>query len=240
MNTEIIYSFLVYRKEMFVKLIIFATIGLSLLYVSNHFIGSRFLSLFFLIITVVPFLFISKVLKIFTKKVVIIFKKNSITLTVQNSKNKITSTVEYYLNEIKSYTIQFPTFRFASIKLDLKNGKSVEYSFLQQKQDDTQASSDEILKRFHLIIENYNQTSFDTKKIFLKPSFFASKSGLFSIIGLCCLFIIAISLHISYHQMKSFPISLFFGFMTIIQLIFKRKADIHLYKKWAALSPPTP
>lgn len=233
MNTKIFYSFVIYRKEMFVKLMIFAIIGLSLLYLTNHFIGNRFLSFFFLIITVVPFIFISRLFKFFRKKAVILFKENLIQLTLQNSNSEIVYDFEYYLSEIKSYTIQFPNYRFASIKLNLKNGKSAEYTFQKQMQDDTQESIDKILKQLHYTIENYNKNLVATEKILFKPSFFATKSGLFTIIGLCFLFIIAIFLHILFHQIDSFPIVLLFGFMIIIQLIFKRIADINFYKMWA-------
>lgn len=232
MNSDIMYSFIVYRKEMALKLAIFITIGLLLLFVSNYFLNNKILSLFFLIVVIAPIFLIKLVMKRFTRKIAIDLKEKLFCISVNITGEIPERYLEYYLKEVLDYSIQFPNRRFSSIKLNLKNGKSVEYSFLQQKQQEGQESTDEILKRIHLLIENYNQSKSGEEKILLKPSFFASKGGLFCIVGLCALFLIAICLHVL-HQTKSLPIILFFGAALIIQLVLKRKSDINIYKKWA-------
>lgn len=216
---------------MALKLALFSAVGLLLLFVSNHFLNNRFLSVLFLIIAIAPIFLMKAVMNRFIRRVAVDLKKESFSISVYRTGKGSEKYSEHYLNDINSYTIQFPNKRFSSIKLNFKNGNSVEYSFLQQKQDDTQTSTDEILKNFHLMIENYNQGTSVANKIILKPSFFASTGGLACIIGLCSLFIIAVCLHISY-QTKPLLITLFFGLAIIIQLILKRKSDIDTYKKW--------
>src|SRR5690348_13639042 len=174
MNSEIMYSSIVYRKEMALKLAIFTAIGLLLLFVSNYFLNNKFLSLLFLIIAIAPIFFIKAVMKRFTKKVAVDLKENLFSISINKTGETPEKCLGYFLRDIMDYSIQLHNRTFSSIKLNLKNGKSVEYSFLQQKQESGQVPTDEILKRFHSMIENYNQSTSDAKKILLKPSFFAS------------------------------------------------------------------
>lgn len=229
MDSEIIYSSIVYRKEMALKLAVFSGISLLLLFVSNYFLKNIFLSLLFLILSIAPLFFINVLIKKFTSKVVFDFREKIFSISIINSSGKDEKCKEYYLDEILSFSIQHPNWRFSSIKLKFKNGKSVEYSFLQQKLANGQVTI-EILKRFYSLIKNYNRSEYTINKILFKPSFFASQKGLFCIGGLCILFFIAVGLHILY-QVKSLPFTLFFGFSLIMQLILKRKSDINIYKK---------
>ena len=203
---------------MALKLALFGIVDLLLLFICQL-IGNKFLSLFFLIVIVLPFLFIEIVIRKFRRDVVIDLKDYSFSITINKGGETNGYNIEIPLNEIKTYTIEFPNKNFTSIKFNFKGKKSLEYSFFRKKQKDEDIPTEKLIENFHLMLQSYNKSQSGTE-IILKPSFFATQFGLICIISLSCLFIIAICLHFLYH-LKSLPITLFFGLMLIIQLILK-------------------
>lgn len=214
---------------MALKLALYTFGGLLLLYISNHFFANRILSVILLLATVLPIFFIGSIMKYFRREVSINLEDLFLSIAIQNQFNKGETSLKLYFDEISSYTMQFPARKFYTIILNLKNGKSVEYSFIKNEQNTEQVSGEELLKMFHEKITNYNNKLNKEKKIVVKPSFIASKNGLFCITGLICLFAVAVILH-AFYQVKTFPITLLFCFALVAQLLSKRKADLDIYK----------
>lgn len=230
METELILSYIIFRKEMALKMGINVLVCLILLLASIYFFKSRFLALFFVLIMILPLLLLKIVMKIFRREVRISLERRTFSIEINKEGSELRSVFKYSLDEFRSYNIQLPNRRFSSIKFTLKNGKTVEYSFLKEKVNDDQIGTDELIDFFHSNIQDYNKSTSDSEKILFQPSFFASVYGLSCIIALSCLFMVAIVLHFLYH-LKSLPVTLFLGFALIIQLLLRRKADIEYYKK---------
>ena len=171
-------------------------------------------------------------MKRYTRKVLITLHGESISVEILKKTDSYEreGLFNCELNELWSYKIQFPNRRFAAIGFNLKPDRTVEYSFSKKQIDSEQTNTDALIESFHKLISDYNNRQPEDKKIPLLPSFYASKYGLYSIIGLIIFFCIAIVIHIIYN-VKTLPISLFLGFAMIIQIALKRKTDMDFYKK---------
>jgi hypothetical protein len=117
MKTGLIYSLVVFRKEMALKFAVYVLIGLFLLYISNHFLHNKFLSLLFLIATVVPVFILKLIVKQFTREVFIDFQEFILSVTVKNQEEV---SLKLNFDEINTYSIQFPAGNFSTIILNLK------------------------------------------------------------------------------------------------------------------------
>jgi hypothetical protein len=216
----------------FFQLLIILVIILSLLCISVWVIKSKILSALLLAIFISPLLFINNLMRRYTRKVLITLSGESFSVEVLKKTDSYEreGLFKYELNELGSYKIQFPNRRFAAVVFNLKPNRTVEYSFYKKKIDSEQSNTDDLIESFHKLISDYNNRQPEDKKIPLLPSFYASKYGLYSIIGLVIFFSIAIVIHIIYN-VKTLPISLFLGFSMIIQIALKRKTDMDFYKK---------
>lgn len=231
MKTELIYSSIVYRKEIALKFAVYILIVLSLLYISNGILRNNFLSLFFLLAVIVPFFFLKQIMKKFTREVFIDLQEFCFSIVIKDPfRNKEEISFKFNFDDIKAYIIQFPAGKFSNIILHLKNGKSVDYSFPVEKQNAEQVNTDELINIFQRAIKGYNNNKPVKERIVLLPSFIASSNGLMCIIFLVALLITAVFLHILY-QTTTLPVTLFMGLALIVQLFIKRKADLDYYKK---------
>ena len=223
-------TYIVYRKELFIKaigyIIIWALIGLA----ATYLLKSRIISIACMIIMIAPIFFIRIIMKRFIRKIHVQLGLNHFTITTHKKNGEIDTRKTFELNELQSYSIQFPNNKFNSIIFKLIGGKRFEYSFFKNQKSDDQFPTDKLIESFHSLIHNYNSVKNREQKVIFKPSFFASRNGLLYIVGLVILFLVAIFLQLLYKP-KTFPVTLLFGFLLIVQLVLKRKADINLYKR---------
>lgn len=230
MTTELIESYIVYRKEMALKMSIVVILCLIFLFLSFYVFNSKSLAFIFMCAMVIPIFFLNMIIRLFTRQVFINLRPDSFTIAIKKEGGEQEEALDYTLNEIESYNVQFPNRRFSAIKINSKNGDSKEYSFLNKKRNDGQMETANLVNSFRSMIEEYNEKVSKSERIFFQPSFFASKQGLVWIIILSCFFAAAITLHF-YYQAKTSPITLFLGLGLIVQMLLKRKADIDYYKK---------
>jgi len=177
-----------------------------------------------------PFLFLKSMMKYFTRKATVSINGNSfsiITHKIANDEDYKSET--YYLDNISSYGIQFPNDRFASIILNLKNSKKIEYSFIQKRLEESQDDTGLVIDSFHQLIKDYNNKQPEVGNIHFVPSFFATKKGLFSIIILVILLFITISLTIYLH--KNIPATFLLSIALVGGILMKRRNDLLFYKK---------
>lgn len=226
MKPDLIHALIVYRKKMALQLFLFSGFCLIFLFISNNYFNNKFFSIFFLVLTISPLFFINFLMAKFKKEIIIHFQNKLFSIVINISDK----TYSIHCNEIMSYSIQSPNRRFTSIKLNFKNEKAIEYSFIKDQR--LQIPIDMILNQFHAMIQNYNQGISTKDKIVLKPSFFASKRGWLCICALCLSFFIAIYLHILF-QVTSLPITLFFGFAIILQIVMRRNSETKIFEKWS-------
>lgn len=171
-------------------------------------------------------------MKRFTREAFIDFKEFGFSITINNKfNNKEEAPLNLNFDEINTYRIEFPAAgKFSAVTFNLKNGKSVEYSFLTEKQNAEQVNTDELIDMFQGMIKNYNNNKPLKEQIIFAPSFMASSNGLICITLMIVLLISAVFMHILY-QAKKLPVTLFLGFAVIVQLFLKRKADLDYYNK---------
>jgi hypothetical protein len=224
---EIITS-VFYRKELFVKAILYI-LGCALLGIaSTYWLKSIVISVICLIGMIGPVFFIGLIKRKFTRKIIFGIDRQQVKTTITDSDGK-EEKGEINLEEVESYSVQIPNDRFTSIKFNLRNGGSVEYSFFQKKQANDSITAEDLIDFFNQLIKAYNSAS-NKNKIELRPSFYATKAGLYCIVGLCVLLGVGLFLA-SFVKGKALPLSFLFAVILILQLMLKRKSELDYYKK---------
>ena len=226
-------SFIIYRKEWALKWYAFIIASLGLSALSNFYLKSRPLTIVFLALTFGSFLFIKIVMNYFTRKVLIRLENDKISLDILKLKDDNNeSFVNYSFFDIKSYNIQFPTSKFACLTLNLNSGSKKEFSFLTRRFNDSQSDTDKVIESIHTSFKKFNIQHKQTKTIQFKPSFYASKKGLYTIASLVLLSIIPIALSIKLD--KNLPATFVATILIIGQLLVRRSTDLSFYKKMIA------
>jgi glutaredoxin 2 len=168
-------------------------------------------------------------LNLFTKKVLVELYSDHFIVRHFNRDGSQTE-IETCLNDILSYSVQFPTDKISDIKFKLKNGMAIYYSFFHKKTAQ-HTDNEELINSFHSVIKKYNQQAPTVNKIVFLPSFYASTSGLVVISLLSSLLIIAIIIVALFKGVSSLPFTFIFTVVIIFHLIVKRKTELGYYKK---------
>ena len=129
-----------------------------------------------------PLLFEKKAKKMFSRKSIISLFNDYFSVELHDRKTESKEAREFRYDEIKSYKVwdsakDDSTF----LKLALKNGGKVSYTFWGQKEGDDENS---IVVNLHRCIKSYNETRDEGSKITYAPTFFASKLGTYLFVGL--------------------------------------------------------
>ena len=136
-------------------------------------------------------------MKYFTRKALIRIETDKISFNILNVKDDSEdSFLVFPFDKIKSYNIQFLTDRFACLIIYSNSGNKKEFSFLTKKQNDLQSDTGIVIKSIHTSFRQFNFEHRQIKTIEFKPSFYASKNGLYTIVVLVLLSIITIVLAI--------------------------------------------
>jgi hypothetical protein len=120
------YSHIIYRRKLFQHIIIYIIVFLLLGLASTYILKSKTLSIIFLILLVAPLFFLKLLLRKYTKKIAFQFYNDCFIIVLDNLENTI------LLNQIESYSLQLPNEKFNSIKFNLKNNQSLDFSFLKK------------------------------------------------------------------------------------------------------------
>ncbi len=144
---------------------------------------------------------------------------------------------EYLFSEIEAYQFEFsgkgnnvPIFRIYK-----RNGKVDKYTFIAKKDDKDQVNPKLLAKSLHLNIQMYNKDKIENQKIEFRPSFAASKSGLYTIVfgGFFYFLLIIIIIILSskeYTMSQSFLI-LIGGSIPFFRLLFARISAMNFRKE---------
>lgn len=228
MNTY--HSLVIFRKKLFFVLMIYFFVLVILILLTIYKFKYESLQFFCLAFFVLPLIFIKKIIDYYTFEIEVTINKESLDFKIKDKKNNQQyNSTNILFATIRQYEILFVNRRFADIIIYSEEDKKFTYSFLRKSELENQISADQLIKKIQESIIVYN-TGLTKKRINLKPSFYASKLGLYSILLLVILFITAIICHILY-SLKTLPVSLFLGFMILIQLILRRKTDMDFYKE---------
>lgn len=194
---------------------------LACLFLSVRYLDSQPLSIFIFVLLIAPFIFLKALMKLFTRKAVINLESDKISFDItklNGDEEKETQT--YNLADIDSYQIQFPNSRFVCLILKLRSGNKQVFSW--RRQGETSENTNTVIESIHKFLEQH--------QIAFAPSFFASKTGLYTIIVLtlflCVPFILAINQH------KILPLTIFASIAMMAQIISRRANDLRFYNKW--------
>jgi len=223
MNTH-----LVYRKQFFVKGVIYILICLLLGIIATYIIKSKAASIVLLCLMIMPIFFLQILMKLFIKEALIGIHVDSIILTIFDRKETMHKTTINF-NDVVAYSIQLPTLKTADIKFYLKNGKSLSYSFSTAKKNAHYADGKEVITIFQESINKFNRLAPGDRRIFLRPSFYASTKGLTVIVILSILLIAAVLIVSSIKGISSLPLSFLFTGLIIFQLLIKRKRELNYF-----------
>jgi hypothetical protein len=220
---------IVYRRELFLKAMVYLIVCLGVEIVLIEVVRSTAISIVGLIIMVLPLALLPLLLGVFTREVSIDLHPDQFNFEIRNKKGPVEKVIR--LSELDSYSIQFPTDRFSSIRFNVSDGKSHEFSFFKQKKDVSDVDAAELIESFRRVINDYNSRREITRRITLRPSFYASNGGLYLIIGLSVFLFAGILL--AFYKGKSVPLAFLFSLILIFQLIWKRWKELQYYKSIA-------
>lgn len=221
---------IVYRRQLFFKAIAYVSVCLVLGLATTYLLKSKTISIVLLILMVLPVFFIRMLLNLSTKKVFIELQAEFFIVRILNTDGS-KSEVKTDLDNILSYSIQFPADNMSDIKFKLKNDEICYYSFFQRKKNSEDVDSEELINSFHSLIMNYNRKTLSGNKIVFLPSFYASFKGLIfisSLSGLLIITVVAVSL---FRGLSSVPFTFIFTLLIILQLGLRRKKEIEYFKQ---------
>lgn len=233
-NTEIKTSFLKTSKLLLFVLCLIIFILVSLL--STLFVINKYRTGFSIIIIsvgvilffILPILFFNKRISLFANKAILILSSDFLKIYTLNKKTlNIKERHEYLYNDIKAFQIAESKANTSSyLKLVLKNGKKIKYSFFEQTDN-----KQNVLKNVQVFFTSYNEGKSLNEKISLLPTFYNTKAGKYIIIGLAVLIVIVVLLQAIYKP-QTIPFSLLIGIMLYFRIKSQQKSDIELYEKF--------
>jgi hypothetical protein len=220
------HTHIIYRKELFVKGIAYVIVCLLLEIVFLYVVKSRTVCIILLIAMVLPLPFMSLLLNAFTRETDVELNHDYFNFGITDKGNKLEKRID--LTELEYYSIQFPNNKFISVRFWLRSGKANEFSFFREKREGD-INTNELIESLRSSIRTFNSRPGIAKKIALRPSFYASNGGLYSIVALSLFFLAGIILA-SFYREKSVPVTFVFSLILIVQMILKRKKDLQYYK----------
>jgi hypothetical protein len=224
-------SYIIYRKEWAFKW--FFSLGLlsGFAFTSDYYLKSRLLTILFLCLILATFILIKPIMRRFTRKAIIQLDNNKISFNILKlATGQQESQLEYSFFDIQSYNIKFPTNRFTCLTLNFNSGNKKEFSFLRRQFNNSQSDTDIVIETVHSTFTQFNILHNATNAIGFKPSFYASKKGLYTIIFLTILLSIEIGISIRLNKYLPSTFSLA-SILLIGQLISRRMTDLAFYKK---------
>ena len=224
---------IIYRKEIFLKLILYLLISGAVEIVFLAVVKSTALSAIGVIIMILPFPFMPLLFRAFTRQVHIGLDPEQFNFQIEEKGDPINKVIS--LSSLESYSIQYPNERFCSIRFNTSDGKSQEFSFFNRKRDPADTDSAELLELFRKSIYSYNSRKEVIRKIVFRPSFYARKEGLYCIVGLSVFLFAGICIA-SFYKKKTIPLTFLTSLALIAQLILKRSKDLEYYKKYSTMT----
>jgi len=218
---------ILYRKEFFIKAITYILVCSLLGILSMYVIKSKPLSILFLMVMIIPIPFLKLLLNIFRKKMHLQIFFDHLQILIENHKGYQTEK-RIDFTDIKSYSVQFPSEKFSSIKFNLTTNKSLEYSFYNNAFSKEDIGVTELIDSVHESIKKYNRS--ESNKILFVPAFYATTKGLVLISSLIIFLLIGVFLYALYSS-KSLPVTFIFSLILIGQLLLRRNKDFNYYKK---------
>jgi c-di-AMP phosphodiesterase-like protein len=223
---------IIYRKEIFLKVIVYLLITFAVEIVFLEVVKSTALSAIGVIIMILPFPFMPLLFRAFTRQVHIGLDPDQFNFQIEEKGDQINKVIS--MSSLESYSIQYPNERFCSIRFNTSDGKSQEFSFFTRKRDPADTDSAELLELFRKSIYSYNSRKEITRKIVFRPSFYARKEGFYCIVGLSVFLFVGICIA-SFYKEKTIPLTFLTSLVLIVQLILKRDKDLKYYRKYSTM-----
>jgi|GEM_PF-2358400 Flp pilus assembly protein TadB len=176
-----------------------------------------------------PLIFQKKFRSRFIKKATLRFSNDQLSIDLSNPRtNVMEAHADYKYAHINSFkAADSAKDDSAFIKLKLKNGRTIHYTFLEQGEKKRSKDVTEALAEF---IHAYNSTRPNDTKIMPSSTFLASNKAKYYLIGLSVLLIVTIIFQISYKP-NTVPMTLIGGVMFYLIILLQRKRDLDQYNR---------
>ncbi len=218
---------IIYRKEWALKWAILCFLMMILAYISANFLESKALTIACFAILAASFLFIKQIMRYFSRKATLILDPESIAFDISNIKgNRKQISLSYSFSGIAAYRFQIPTTRFVCFTLYLKSGERRDFSFLKKSIENPPYDIDAIIRIIQTAFQEFNAFNNFSEAIELKPPYFASNKGLFTILVLVILLFTLIILAVS--QDKYPGLTILGSILVIGQIISRRYDELNL------------
>lgn len=201
--------------------VIGGSLGLFLLALHLRIPSLMLIGLFAFII--LPVVFLKTFRKAFVRNSVISFHDASFSIQLFNRKTEGKEEEhEYHYLDIKSYmTTEQVRDHSSSLKLYLKNGSKVEYTFVEQRYN----NESDVIYKFAKQVKIYNAHNSGQSEIKYHPNLFATTIGgyLIAILGVCW---IGLILFFVIYKHKALAPTTIGGILLFVQILFQRKRDL--------------
>lgn len=184
--------------------------------------GGSFVFIGFAFLCITPFMFLQRFRKIFTRNVVVEFNSQSFLIKEYGlERGDLMNEFNCRWDDIKYYKCTFSGNKYTSLSIYLKDGVNKNYVFKDNKAENEAIQEESIFSIFYSYISRYNTDKTFNERIFLSPSFLATRLGAICIILLAILGVAAIIFQFSLTG-KFLPLSSLMGFSMLLQLIMRR------------------
>jgi hypothetical protein len=175
-----------------------------------------------------PFLIQKRLKKPFLRKMHLDFAFDKILLkTFDKDGENLEDQLEIYYHQIKSFkTIDSDRDDTSFLKIIIKDGRVIKYSFVGQSNDVKRTDVTQVVKKYIL---QFNKKQLSKDKIELIPSLFSTREGTVYIGILTFLLVLVVIWQIIYKP-GSIPFSMFAGIALTLQIIVQRKKDLKTLK----------
>jgi hypothetical protein len=191
----------------------------------------------FVLICTMPFLFQKSVKELFTKDTILKFDDDSFLVIMYRQKDEARrKSVSYRWSDIKAYKFYFTISNLTCLDIYLRNGKRAEFQFKDNmgQEESIKVGNHSIFNVFRSFIREYNNGKPENEKIELKPPFLTTKRGMFWLVLVGILVIVAI-ITLVITNSKSFGF-LFMGMFAFLPLLAKRRNDKLLFQRISDLN----
>lgn len=202
--------------------------GLIIIYSNRYFRTPLIAVLEFILLCIVPFFFEKRIKQLFTGEVNLEFDENGFSVKFYKSASYKNMMIKW--NEMKSYKFYFTPSKNTLLSIYLKNGKSKNWSFKDNKTVKEALNSESIFNIFYSYVNYYNLNKPEGEEISLRKGFYNTKIGSFVLYAQLILFIAAFTFHLVISP-KSSILTLFVSLSIIIQQFIKKNQDNEIYKK---------
>ena len=217
---------------------LFLIFGVGYLFYNSENEIKSFISIFLALIAFLPLIFNKKIIHFYSKNTVLKMNDNKIFIEIFGKNDEFcTFKKDIDYSEIKSYIFSYASGfkeKWSVFTLILENNKKYTLRFFKSPQKDGDIDGQILLEKIHQAFTNYN-LAMRYDKIIFKPSFLASKLGLYFILTFIFMLILVLIFTFKVGGNRLAFIQIVIILAILMQLIARRIKEIQFYNKMKKL-----